>query len=158
MKKKILISSICVLLLVSGVLAVFWGYVRTEDGVRQNSRVRATVTQTVTDDTTVIYFTIQNSSIRKYLYDDRHSGNLFLDRKVDGVYVEMEELLTRRDDLGSCHRPCPAFGESEKIAVDVPYWTLHGGLAPGEYRIRQKIYRTNLKDAGFFAVATFTVA
>ena len=47
---------------------------------------------------------------------------------------------------------------AEKIAVDVPYWTLHGGLAPGEYRIRQKIYRTNLKDAGFFAVATFTVA
>lgn len=158
MKKKLLIILVSVLILAIGFLAAFWGYVRTEDGVRQNSRVKICVTEPVTSDQITIRFTIRNSSIRKYWYDDKHSDNLFLDRKVDGVWEQMEEKLLRREDLGSYKSPCPAFGKSKEVTLRVQYWTLQGGLAPGEYRIRQRMYRSNFEDAGFFAVATFTVA
>lgn len=158
MKKKLFIFLLSALIFVIGFLAAFWGYVRTEDGIRQNSRVKIRVEGPVTSDQITIRFTIQNSSVRKYWYDDHHSDNLYLDRRVDGTWEEMEEKLLRREDLGAHKEPCPAFGESGKIALQVQYWTLQGGLAPGEYRIRQRMYSGNFEDADFFAVATFTIA
>lgn len=160
MRKRILLTTgavfLCLIVLLAGFCAIFWGYPETTDGVKVNSRVRMTVAEPVTTKDFTICFTIQNNSVRPIYWNERDYP--VIDKKVNGEYIPIERTLSIDHTLGNrIYRPVSAFAEKES-SVYTPYYVLQGGLEAGEYRIRQELNtRQNKKGKTFYAVGYFTV-
>lgn len=163
-KQKRIMLSVAVglaalLLLSGGFCAVFWGYGKTVDGVRQNSRVKAKMREEITTKTANVTFTVKNSSIRSYVYDSRE---LILERKTENGYEKVEKQLgaLNENHLRYYWENAKRFSDTEE-SIDIPYYFLQAELMPpGDYRFLLPMYpsaeKCTQKDC-FYAVGYFTV-